>query len=50
LYDPQTAGGLLISVAQSDAERMVSAMREQGVAAVRIGEVVASAKPAIEVF
>jgi selenide, water dikinase len=50
LYDPQTAGGLLISVAQGDTERMVSAMQKQGVAAVRIGEVVASAKPAIEVF
>jgi selenide, water dikinase len=50
LYDPQTAGGLLISVAESDADRMVAAMQQQGVPAVRIGSVIASAKPEIEIF
>jgi selenide,water dikinase len=49
LYDPQTAGGLLISVAEEDAERLVLAMQERGVAAVRIGDVVATEKPGIAV-
>jgi selenide, water dikinase len=40
LYDPQTAGGLLISVAEKDAERLLSALREAGVEGVEIGEVV----------
>ena len=33
LYDPQTAGGLLISVAQGQAAALVSALREAGYAA-----------------
>ncbi len=49
LYDPQTAGGLLISVAEADAERLVVAMQSAGVQAVRIGEVVAGEKPSIRV-
>jgi selenide,water dikinase len=50
LYDPQTAGGLLISVAAPDAERLAAAMRERGVPAVRIGEVVVAEKPGIDVI
>jgi selenide,water dikinase len=50
LYDPQTAGGLLISVAEADAERMIAAMQQQGVPAIRIGSVLASAKPVIEII
>jgi selenide, water dikinase len=50
LYDPQTAGGLLISVAQADTERLLAAFQDAGVAAARIGEVVAAEKPAIEVL
>jgi selenide,water dikinase len=49
LYDPQTAGGLLISVAAPDAERLVIAMQARGVPATRIGEVVATSKPGIEI-
>lgn len=40
-FDPQTAGGLLISVAASDAARLTSALHEAGVPAVEIGEVLA---------
>ncbi|MPN64489.1 hypothetical protein SDC9_212264 [bioreactor metagenome] len=29
MFDPQTAGGLLISVAESDADRLLSALGEQ---------------------
>jgi selenide,water dikinase len=50
LFDPQTAGGLLISVAAKDADALVSALKEAGVAAaVRIGEVVKNTKPLIAV-
>ena len=34
LYDPQTAGGLLISVAEKDAEHLVTALRNSGIDAV----------------
>jgi selenide,water dikinase len=42
LFDPQTSGGLLISVAGAQSEQLVTALRQAGVkAAVTIGEVVA---------
>jgi selenide,water dikinase len=49
LFDPQTAGGLLISVAAADAGALTSALRDAGVPAVEIGEVVAETKPLIRV-
>jgi len=49
LYDPQTAGGLLISVAEKDAERLVAALRNSAIDAVEIGEVIAKQKPLIRV-
>jgi selenide,water dikinase len=49
LYDPQTAGGLLISVAAADAERLAGSLRNQGVPAIRIGDVLAAEKPGVEV-
>jgi selenide, water dikinase len=49
LFDPQTAGGLLISVAADDADRLVSTLRSAGVSAVQIGEVRPRAKPLITV-
>ena len=41
LYDPQTAGGLLVSVAAKDARTLISALNEHGASGVKIGEVVA---------
>ncbi len=50
LFDPQTAGGLLISVAATDAERLLAALQEAGVAAAEIGEVIPKQKPLIAVL
>jgi len=45
LFDPQTSGGLLISVPAADAEPLVKRMRHEGIKeAVIIGEVVAKPK------
>ena len=49
LYDPQTAGGLLISVAASDGDRLLRELRDAGVPAVEIGEAVEKRKPLIAV-
>ncbi len=49
LYDPQTAGGLLISVAEKDAARLVTALRNSGIEAVEIAEVIPKQKPLITV-
>jgi selenide,water dikinase len=50
LYDPQTAGGLLLSVARADSAALLSALQNAGVPAVEIGEVLPQSKPLIEVF
>jgi len=50
LYDPQTAGGLLLSVAAADATKLSNALRDAGVPAVEIGEVLPQQKPLIQVF
>jgi selenide, water dikinase len=47
LFDPQTAGGLLISVAAEGANALRQALLAAGVGAVEIGEVVAASKPLI---
>lgn len=39
-FDPQTAGGLLISIAPADADQLESLTREAGTPAVRIGRVI----------
>jgi len=49
LYDPQTAGGLLISVAEKDAERLTVQLADAGVNAVEIGEVMEKQGPLIAV-
>jgi len=48
LYDPQTAGGLLICTSQG--EPLTKALIEAGVPAVQIGEVLPSTKPRIRVM
>ncbi len=50
LYDPQTAGGLLISVAEADAERLAAQLIDAGVNAVEVGEVVEKQIPLIAVL
>jgi len=49
LFDPQTAGGLLISVAAEDAADLLRALAAAGVPAARIGEVLPTTKPLIQV-
>jgi selenide,water dikinase len=49
LFDPQTAGGLLISVASEDATALTRALIAVGVPAVEIGEVLGATKPLIGV-
>ena len=49
LFDPQTAGGLLISLPAQEADRLVGELQALGILAARLGEVEASAKPIIHV-
>jgi selenide,water dikinase len=49
MFDPQTAGGLLISVASEDATDLTRALNAAGVPAVEIGEVLPASKPLITV-
>ncbi len=50
LFDPQTSGGLLFSLAEAEADKMVRALKSSGVAAAaRIGRVVTSDRPGVSV-
>ena len=49
LFDPQTAGGLLISVAAADAGNLARELKREGVPAVEIGEVLARTQPLISI-
>jgi selenide, water dikinase len=49
LYDPQTAGGLLLSVTGSDVPGLITALLNAGVPAVEIGEVLPAGKPLIRI-
>ena len=49
LYDPQTAGGLLLSVPSESAHGLISALQLAGVLAIRIGDVIPKCDPLIEV-
>ena len=50
LFDPQTAGGLLISIASEDAGNLIESLAGEGVRAVRVGAVVTRTKPLIRVM
>jgi selenide,water dikinase len=49
LADPQTSGGLLMAVSGDRAEEVVGALREEGVAGVKIGEIIESEVPLLHV-
>jgi selenide,water dikinase len=49
LFDPQTAGGLLISASAEDAGPLIRALQDAGVSAVEIGEVRTTVKPLITI-
>jgi selenide,water dikinase len=50
LFDPQTSGGLLLAVNDSQADELVAQLKKGGVeTAVRVGEVVASDRPYIRI-
>jgi len=49
LFDPQTAGGLLISVGQESADELIRALTSSGVPAAEIGTVMPRTKVLIEV-
>ena len=49
LFDPQTAGGLLIAVASDSASELARLLQNAGVPAVEIGEVLARTRPLIDV-
>jgi selenide, water dikinase len=51
LYDPQTSGGLLISLPPGDAERLVAALREDGeIDSSIVGEVVEEPRKRIQIL
>ena len=49
IFDPQTAGGLLISVADPDAPSLERELKDAGLPAAEIGEVLTGQKPLIRV-
>jgi selenide, water dikinase len=49
LFDPQTAGGLLLSVSADDADKLTHALQHAGVPAVEIGQVLPRTKPLIRI-
>jgi selenide,water dikinase len=49
LFDPQTSGGLLVAIAPQAAETALSTLQRHGVAARRVGRVVAKRSPLLAV-
>jgi selenide, water dikinase len=50
LYDPQTAGGLLISILEDDVAQFVEALQHLGIPACQVGSVTEPTEPLIRVF
>jgi len=51
LFDPQTSGGLLLSVPSTEADRLITELKKAGIkTAARVGEVVASPQPCIYII
>lgn len=50
LFDPQTAGGLLLSVAAERSAELCAALQKTGIPAAEIGEVKPSGKPLIAIY
>jgi len=50
LYDAQTAGGLLISIAPDDSEKLVLDLNDAGISARNVGNVTESTKPLIRIY
>jgi selenide,water dikinase len=49
LFDPQTAGGLLIAVAAEASPDLICSLKAAGVPAVEIGEVLQRTRPLIRI-
>ena len=49
LFDPQTAGGLLLSASAADAPRLHAALRQAGIPSAEIGQVIGKTHPLIAV-
>jgi len=49
LYDPQTAGGLLIAVEEKDAERLVPALQRADISGAEVGDIVEKTRSLIKV-
>jgi selenide,water dikinase len=50
LFDPQTAGGLLVAVAPNFAEKAVELFNTHGIIAAKIGRVLPKSSPLISVI
>jgi selenide,water dikinase len=50
LFDPQTAGGLLISVSTADCEELLKELRSAGIPGARVGRVLPAGKPLMRVL
>jgi selenide, water dikinase len=51
LFDPQTSGGLLLSVPSTEADRLITELKRAGIeTAARVGEVIAGPQPSVWVI